>query len=108
MMKLITLGAGGILASVDDIKSAPDDLAENQMVLPDCDLVPGRYRWDADRRAFMPISLGQPSSLIDSEHNATRAIWKGLKAIQRSGIIAFDRETVDWLEWYGKTIDAKG
>lgn len=70
----------------------------------ECDLPPGRYRWDG--AAFVPLPKVTARKLT-KEPDALRAIVKGFDSIRKSGI-KLDAETDAWLDWQLGTVDLKG
>lgn len=54
MTAIAVLDEDGVYQGLREIPL--NDLAPDHVHLPDgCDLPPGRYKWDADVKAFMPI-----------------------------------------------------
>lgn len=112
-MHFAIIDEGGVLtgfrpAEENEIRTERDDVVE---VPEDCDLEPGRYRWDGAR--FMPIILKAPAS-DEPEPHALRAIAKGFIAIrdQKANsdiwMVELPAETLEWLSFYERTIDSKG
>ncbi len=81
-------------------KPDPQDI----VVPDDCDLAPGRYRWDRVRGTFLPIAPPPEAEVV--EPNALRAIARGFMAI-RDGQ-SLPRETLDWLAFYERSLDNAG
>ncbi len=71
--------------------------AGDVMVPDDCDLGPGKYRWDG--RTFQPIVGVAP--------DLATAICEGFRAVEAQGTALPDATTA-WLRWWEKRIAAKG
>lgn len=71
----------------------------------DCDLEPGRYRWDG--ATFLPVKSPEPEDVVDERHTLA-AIAAGFRAIEEKQPGTLPEKTLRWLKWYGKTVDAKG
>ena len=70
--------------------------------IADCDLPPGKYKWDAERQQFLPAGKKSPAAAPD----ATRAIVKALDAIAKH--IALPEESLRFIAEYKQTFDFKG
>lgn len=97
------LDEGGVYQGVAEIDAA--DLKDGDVHLPNgCDLQPGRYRWDAVGKTFVPLRNG-PADKV-REPDALLAIAAGLDACRSQGI-KLPPVTLAWLDWYSKTWDGK-
>ena len=83
-------------------KPKPSDV----MVPDDCDLEPGGYRWDGNGKCFVPIKSPEPEDLV-REPNTLRAIALGFQSLDQAGV-TLHSDTVAWVRWFKKTMDAKG
>ena len=72
--------------------------------VPDgCDLVPERYRYDADLKRFEPL---RPFDDVPEDDPPTlRAIWAGFVSLALAGH-DFPDETTAWLTGFGRRIDS--
>lgn len=107
---LALLDDRNILRGFETRDVAADYVGEPGAVLvPDeCDLAPGKYRWNPGPGRFDPVAQEVAGGGIAApDPQALRAIWKGFRSVRAAGIV-LDPETVAWLEAYGKTLDAKG
>lgn len=97
------LDGDGVYLGMDDI---PADLLTDRHLpeVGDCDLPPGKYRWDADRKTFLPLARPSRDSLPPE---AVRAIALGFLALSAQGA-KLPRETQDWLKEYASSFDFKG
>jgi len=93
------INAAGVLTGFSQ-----SDQSSGIEVPDDCDLTPGRYRWDDAMRAFIPITAQQDS--IKQEPDAIRAIYLGFSAIRDGKPLP--QATLDWLDWYRNTFDNMG
>lgn len=73
-------------------------------LLPDCDLVIGRYRWDG--KTFLAIRDAGRHDLLGEPHTL-RAVARGFAALDKAQPGLLPQETRDWLKWFAKTVDAK-
>lgn len=96
----------GVLQGYDHARRSMGAPAGSVEVPDDCDLAPGRYRWDQKIGRFHPLPPAN-SLTPDIAPDALRAIWAGFKALHENGT-PLPVQTLDWLAAYGKTIDAKG
>lgn len=70
---------------------------------PDCDLAPGRYRWDGQK--FLPI--GEPTGeRILEQPPILRAMALGFAAIDEKDPDLLPPETKEFLRWFKTTLDA--
>lgn len=79
----------------------PDDVE----VPPDCDLAPGRYRWDG--KTFLPVKSPEPEDVVN-EHHTLVAVAAGFAAVEKALPGTLPEITLRWIDWYEKTVDAKG
>lgn len=85
-------------------ESVKGDLGPDDVEVPeDCDLAIGMYRWDGG--TFLPVRAAGRHDLLDEPHTL-RAVALGFAAIDRAHPDLLPRETKDWLNWFGRTIDA--
>jgi len=103
------LDDSGRLAGYDRRSVDADWIGEAGCVaVPDeCDLAPGKYRWNAAAGRFDPLPPNEPPASETPEPAALRAIWLGFRALRAGGQV-FPAETVAWIDYYGETMDAKG
>lgn len=100
------LDANGVLTGFVRLgDGAPGADAPDRVEVPlDCDLQPGRYRWNAAERRFDPISM-EPAERLQGL-DAVRAIALALVAIRDGKELP--QYTLDWLDWYERSFDFKG
>lgn len=95
------LGFGGVYLGTQEIDA--DSLEPGHVHLPDgCDLPSGKYRWDADRKTFVPLE--SPAAVALREPHALNAIAAGFLAMWDAGI-PLARVTLGWLDFYVRSID---
>ena len=105
MPKVALLDDSGMLKGFRVVSKPKAVQTAAQVPVPDdCDLVPGRYRWDADRGAFLPTGKATAAA---APTDALRAIWLGFRALKEQGIV-LPEETLAWMASYAKTFDAQG
>ena len=103
-VQVARLDANGIYQGIDEIDA--DDLTETHVHLPNgCDLPPGTYRWDNDRKTF--IALQRDDEAAAPDPHALRSIAVGLMALQQHGL-TLPAETLNWLDFYCTSIDFMG
>jgi hypothetical protein len=90
------LNQAGVLTGFSEF-----DKSSGIEVPDDCDLVPGRYKWDQGLGAFIPLATGQDRVL--DEPDAMRAIYLGFCAIRDGQQLP--KETLAWLDWYKQSFD---
>lgn len=81
-----------------------DKLTDLDVEVPaDCDLVPGKYAWVAEKKAFVPLSKISP---VDRrpDPDAQIAIALGFIAMWKAGI-AMHATTLDWLDAFFTSIE---
>jgi hypothetical protein len=84
-----------------DQEEAP---SRNRIPVPrDCDLKPGRYKWDADNGRFIPTAASPENAV--KEHHVLREVARALIAI-RDGK-TFPQSVLDWLADYEVSMDNK-
>ncbi len=105
MLTVAVLDASGVYRG---LKSIPEtDLQESHVVLPpECDLRPGYYRWDATGKTFQPL----PPSQVTPNVAATPSLEMVVAVLAKEAIAAgsTSQVLVEFLEAYGKSIDAIG
>ena len=77
---------------------------EGIVVPEDCDLPPGKYRWDKEKGQFVPImqAFGKPNAV--DHPSAIAAIAEGFKAIRDGKPLPII--TLDWIVAYERSMDA--
>lgn len=101
MTKAAILDKDGVLKGF-----AARQAKKGEVDVPDaCDLVPGRYVHRDG--AFWPLPP-KAKKRDELDPDAMRAIWKGFAALRLQGVVDFPAETIDWIDAYGRTLDAKG
>jgi hypothetical protein len=104
-MKLAILReSDGLLLGFEVVAVLPNPMPPGRAPGGDGDLAPGRYKWNGHQ--FIPLAPRGPDRDIGHEPAALRAIWLGFRAIQNSGLIDLPPDTVEWIDWYRRTIDA--
>lgn len=97
------LSSDGTYMGVGEIVDL-DQLAPGQVPVPaDCDLLPGRYRWDSDKQTFMPIDRGSPVDRTPPPE-AIEGIAFGLLSAWKSGM-SLHEKTLSWLDGWLTSID---
>lgn len=69
--------------------------------ITECDLEPGRYRWQGD--SFVPVRRDAEGRLQESP-DMIHAIYDGFGALERQGF-DFPPSTKEWMRWYATTFD---
>lgn len=94
----------GVLQGFETVKV----IEKGRVVVPaDCDLAPGRYRWDREAGAFVP--LGRPGRVLEMAASAmdpVTVLGRALSA-NRDGR-PLPEDVRRWIEWFDTTIDGKG
>lgn len=86
---------------------APDQVTDRYLTeITECDLEPGRYRWDRATGAFVPLPKPTPDKAVQVP-DTLRAIALGFCAVRDSGV-TLPEETLNWLAWYSTTVDSQG
>jgi len=70
-----------------------------------CDLVVGKYRWDFDKKTFLPFK-SPTNEKISMEGDTLYCIASALKAIRDGD--EFPTDTSLWLDRYFSDFDSKG
>lgn len=81
-----------------------DSKAEGISVPDDCDLAPGKYRWEPKAETWLPLSPVE-SDPTDQPH-ILRAIARGFIAVRDEKPLP--KETLDWLTLFEGSIDNIG
>jgi hypothetical protein len=105
MVRAARLDEAGVFQCVDDLPEAeltPLHLPQ----IPECDLPPGAYRWDATAATFVALPKKSAEQQM-KEPSTLRAIARGFMSLQQAGHV-FPDETRDWLAWYAQSVDFKG
>lgn len=98
------LNSEGVYYGIDVILK--QDLTDHHVHLPHgCDLPPGKYRWDFNKKAFVPLPKG--TKPVEYQPHTVNAIALGFIYLYSKGAV-FPKETIDWLDYYMTTIDAAG
>lgn len=87
-----------------------DDWQDGDDGLPvpgDTDLAPRRYRYDIINKRFDPIAAEQEEQEKIMAPDALRAICLGLIAVRDDGRILLPQHTLDYLQFWETSIDAK-
>lgn len=70
----------------------------------DCDLkTNGLYQFDKDAGAFVPLETPIEEDVL--EPNTIKAIAAGFTYLRSKKGFDFPKVTLDWLEWYSKSVD---
>lgn len=86
------------------IEKHVEDRVERDVPVPaDCDLTPGRYRWNG--KAFVPLSERE-ARVAGAGPSLEQALHDYLRARETAGDPLPPR-TAQWLAQFGKTIDAR-
>lgn len=99
--------ANGVLERFEKVPKKRCRSGPGRVALPDvesCDLEPGRYRWDADAGAFVPVGhgYGKPTPPpIDGD----RAVFLALRALVRGDPVP--QEVESWLAWVEAEIEPR-
>jgi hypothetical protein len=80
-----------------------EEVSRFRVPLPSCDLPVGKYKWDHDKQAFLPVS-GGPEEQI-ARPNVLKAIARGLMAVRDGKPLP--KATLDWLADYEQSMDNK-
>lgn len=68
-----------------------------------CDNPPGRYRWNAEMRQFVPLK-GREVRELPSPPSLERAFYALVAALETSGT-ALPAPVAAWVSWYSQTFD---
>lgn len=105
MTTVARLDANGVLAGYE--RGLPADYAPQagEVVVPDdCDLLPGKYRWDAERGAFLPLPRPGSADAV-KDVNVLRAIFRGFQALETRFPGTLPSETKEWLNQFACSVD---
>ena len=80
--------------------------ATDVIVPGDCDLEPGRYRWDGS--TFLPLPKFIEAAELVEEPATLAAIAAGFNAVEEKFPGTLPAITRRWLDWFKTTVDAKG
>lgn len=98
MTYVATLNENGVLTGYETIPGEP---TIHQIPVPeDCDLTPGKYRWDG--QTFVPVLPIEGS--VDAPLSTIHAIAHGFAALYNQGNDLHPL-TVKWLRDYVKSVD---
>jgi hypothetical protein len=93
--------AGDVVFRSEEIPEG--DRVPGVVYLPgECDLAPGRYRWNADSVSFDPLS----NFMQRHERGAPipeRALYELVRALQAGGA-SVPEYTASWADWYQQSI----
>lgn len=91
------LDEDGFFRGVTEVPAKADGIE----VPADCDLEPGRYRWDG--ASFVPVRPLRSASIQDSP--AADAALRGLiEGCRKAGVI-LPPQTLAWARWFDKTME---
>lgn len=95
------LDAAGVYLGTEQIPA--DQVTADHVQLPDgCDLPPGKYGWDRDKRAFVPLADAQQRA-VEQPVALNALAW--LLLAQYAAGMPLPAPCMAWLDWYVKTID---
>lgn len=98
------IDANGIYRGIVEINES--DLTEAHVHLPHgCDLPAGQYRWDAEKKTFMPLQSGE--EVPQQDPHALRAVAIGFITLHDQGL-TLPPETLAWLDFYTGAMDFLG
>lgn len=105
MVALAILAADGTYLGIGDTLPA-DQVGPGQVAIPvDCDLAPGRYRWDAIKQTFLQIAQANPLS-DQPAPDALVAIALGFVATRKGGA-TLPEPTLRWMDAFFTSIDVR-
>jgi hypothetical protein len=103
MTAVALLAADGTYLGIGPVMAVAEVGADQVAIPVDCDLAPGRYRWDAGKNTFVP--LGKASALdATPPPDALEAMAFGLLAQWKAGTTLHDK-TLRWLDAWLTGID---
>lgn len=102
MTKIAALDAAGVYQGLREIPET--DLKPGDVHLPaGCDLPAGHYRWDADKKTFIPLRPDR-QKMKEQPPQALNAIAIGFIAAFEQGV-KLPPETLTWIDSYVQTMD---
>jgi hypothetical protein len=90
--------AEGVFVAVDELADAAALTARHLIEVPECDLPPGKYRWDGAR--FVPLPAEQRRQADD-----TPSLEEVVFLIARDLGANAPPRVQRWVQWYRKTVD---
>ncbi len=104
MIHVAILNEDGVLTGFEDVEKANSD--SGRVCVPsECDLQPGRYRWDGE--TFVPVSPGAANATTDDQYMAI-AVALCFRALEEQKNLVLPGDTLRWLQWYENSIDNAG
>lgn len=110
-MILAVLDPDGYFVTTETVDVLPDPMPIDRVVLPDGNDIEQRVaaglrpRWDAQAKQWVFEQQPTPEQAVQ-QPVALRAIALGFGAIRDGKPLP--QETLDWLAWYEKSVDAQG
>lgn len=95
------LDAQKVFMAIEELADESQLTADHLPAIKDCDLPPGKYRWDGTRFVPLPTEQQRPRTDVPSLEEAFYALVRG---IVQSGQQIPPR-TAQWATWYRSTVD---
>jgi len=101
------LDAAGVLQGFEKVPKKKWKPAAGRVPVPDdCDLAPGRYRWDGEQGTFVPLAPKGSGDATTVDVPSIHAIALGFASLHNQGLV-LHVEALAWLRAYERSLDNK-
>ena len=100
-IKVAKLDAAGVFQGVGEVAKLTDLHLPLDQIGGECDLPPGKYRWDRQRKTFVPLRAAAVAPARDVP-TLERAVYALIKRMDMP-----PEDAQRWADWYETTIEAQ-